>query len=60
MNFERSWRAQGVSPVLRDALVVSAEAVHDVIASPPEGMRNVTEVGEAAGVLARVYGGSLF
>ena len=43
MNFERIWRAQGVSPVLRDALVVSAEAVHDVIVSPPEGMRNVTE-----------------
>ena len=29
--------------MLRDALVVSAEAVHDVIVSPPEGMRNVTE-----------------
>ena len=43
INFERIWRAQGVSPVLRDAFVVSGEAVHDVIVNPPEGMRNVTE-----------------
>ena len=43
INFERIWRAQGISPVLRDAFVVSGEAVHDVIVNPPEGMRNVTE-----------------
>ena len=43
INFERVWRAQGVSPGLRDALVVSAKAVHDVIVNPPAGMRNVTE-----------------
>ncbi len=43
INFERVWQAQGVSPGLRDALVVSAKAVHDVIVDPPEGMRNVTE-----------------
>ena len=43
INFERVWRAQGISPVLRDALVVSAKAAHDVIVDPPEGMRNVTE-----------------
>ena len=29
--------------MLRDAFVVSGEAVHDVIVNPPEGMRNVTE-----------------
>ena len=43
INFERVWRAQGISPGLRDALVVSAQAVHDVIIDPPDGMRNVTE-----------------
>ena len=43
INFERVWRAQGISPVLRDVLVVSAKAAHDVIVDPPEGMRNVTE-----------------
>ena len=43
INFERIWRAQGISPGLGDALVVGAKAVHDVIVDPPEGMRNVTE-----------------
>ena len=43
INFERVWRTQGVSPGLRDALVVSAKAVHGVIVDPPAGMRNVTE-----------------
>ena len=43
INFERVWRTQGISPGLRDTLVVSAKAVHDVIVDPPAGMRNVTE-----------------
>lgn len=43
INFDRVWREQGISPGLRDALVVGAKAVHDVIVDPPEGMRNVTE-----------------
>lgn len=43
INFERIWRAQEVSPGLRDALAVGAEAVHEVIINPPERMRNVTE-----------------
>ena len=56
INFERIWRAQGVSPVLWDALVVSAEAVHDVIVSPPEGMRNVTEWAKQQACWHRVKG----
>ena len=43
INFERVWRAQSITSALRDALVVSAKAVHDVIVDPPESMRNVTE-----------------
>ena len=43
INFERIWRTQGISPVLRNALVISSKSVHDVIIDPPEGMRNVTE-----------------
>ena len=43
INFERIWRAQEISPGLRDALAVGAEAVHEVIVNPPERMRNVTE-----------------
>ena len=43
INFDRVWRAQGISSGLRDTLVVSAKAVHDVIVDPPAGTRNVTE-----------------
>ena len=43
INFERVWRAQGLSPGLREALVMSAKMTHDVIVDPPDGMRNVTE-----------------
>ncbi len=43
INFDRIWRAQEISPTLRESLTISAEAVHDVIVDPPEGMRNVTE-----------------
>ncbi|MDE2837956.1 MAG: AIPR family protein [Chloroflexota bacterium] len=43
INFERIWRAQEISPGLRDALTAGAEAVHEVIVNPPERMRNVTE-----------------
>lgn len=43
INFERIWRAQDMSPGLRDALTVGAKSVHDVIVDPPDGMRNVTE-----------------
>ena len=43
INFDRIWRAQEISSGLREALTVSAKAVHDVIVGPPEGVRNVTE-----------------
>ena len=56
INFERVWRAQGISPGLRDALLVSAEAVHDVIVDPPGGMRNVTEWAKQQACWHRVMG----
>ena len=56
INFGRVWRAQGVTPGLRDALVVSAKAVHDVIVNPPEGMRNVTEWAKQQACWHRVMG----
>ena len=43
INFERVWRGQVISPGLREALAVGAEAVHAVIVDSPESMRNVTE-----------------
>ena len=54
INFERIWRAQGISPVLRDVLVATAKAVHDVIVDPPEGMRNVTEWAKQQACWSRV------
>ena len=54
INFERIWRTQGISPVLRDALVVSAKAVHDVIVDPPDGIRNVTEWAKQQACWSRV------
>ena len=56
INFERVWKAQRISPVLREALAVSAKAVHDVIVDPPEGMRNVTEWAKQQACWHRVMG----
>ncbi|MYC30722.1 MAG: AIPR family protein [Chloroflexi bacterium] len=56
INFEKVWRAQGISPGLRDTLMVSAKAVHDVIVDPPHGMRNVTEWGKQQACWHRVMG----
>ena len=56
INFERVWRAQGISPGLRDTLIVSAKAVHDVIVDPPPGMRNVTEWAKQQACWHRVMG----
>lgn len=43
IDFDRIWRLQDVPSALEAALVLSAETVHEVIVSPPAGMRNVTE-----------------
>ena len=56
INFERTWRAQGISPGLREALVVSAKAVHDVIVDSPDRMRNVTEWAKQQACWSRVMG----
>ena len=56
INFERTWRAQGISPGLREALVVSAKAVHDVMVDPPDRMRNVTEWAKQQACWSRVMG----
>ena len=43
VDFDGVWAAQSMPAPLEDALVELAELVNDVIVSPPEGMRNVTE-----------------
>ena len=54
INFDRIWRAQVISPGLREALTVGAEAVHRVIVDPPGTMRNVTEWGKQQACWNRV------
>ena len=54
INFDRIWRAQVISPGLREALTVGAEAVHGVIVDPPATMRNVTEWGKQQACWNRV------
>ena len=43
IDFDRIWRAQELSPGLRETFSVAAKAVNDVIADAPDSMRNVTE-----------------
>lgn len=54
VNFENIWGSQELPFGLREALVVSAEAVHEVIVDPPEGMRNVTEWAKQQACWSRV------
>ena len=42
-DFDRVWREQALTPRLRQTLTDIAESVHDVIVTPPSGVRNVTE-----------------
>jgi hypothetical protein len=43
IDFDRVWRGQTLPPILHQALVVVAKAVHDVIVAPAPGIKNVTE-----------------
>ena len=43
VDFDGIWRAQGISPHLRDGFTIVAKAVHNVIVEPPDGISNVTE-----------------
>ena len=43
MDFQRIWRRQAPSSAMEEALATVAEAVHDVLITPPPGISNVTE-----------------
>lgn len=43
VDFDAIWRAQGISASMGSAIALVAEAVHDVLVSPPQGISNVTE-----------------
>jgi len=54
VDFEAIWRRQALSQGLEKALVKAAKSAHDVLVSPPEGMRNVTEWAKKQGCWDRV------
>ncbi|MBI2847142.1 MAG: AIPR family protein [Chloroflexi bacterium] len=43
VDFARIWRAQSISPGLREAFTIVAKAVHGVLIDPPSTTQNVTE-----------------
>ncbi len=43
LDFDKVWRNQTMSKVLRQAFEVVSKAVHDVIVQPAPGIKNVTE-----------------
>lgn len=54
VDFDAVWRAQGISESMGAALALVAEAVHDVLVSPPAGISNVTEWAKQQACWARV------
>ena len=43
VDFRRIWRRQGLEPSMEAALVMAAEAVHEILINPSPGISNVTE-----------------
>lgn len=56
VDFQGIWRRQVLPPAMVEALTVVAEAVHDVLINPPEGISNVTEWAKKQACWARVRG----
>lgn len=54
VDFDAIWRAQGISEEMGAALALVAEAVHEVLVSPPAGISNVTEWAKQQACWARV------
>ena len=56
VDFQDIWRLQALPPAMKSALVVVAEAVHDVLVVPPSGISNVTEWAKKQACWSRVSG----
>lgn len=54
VNFEDIWKKQGLTPGLRDALIVAAKAAHEVLVSPSSAGMNVTEWAKQQGCWNRL------
>ena len=56
VDFQGIWRRQALPPAMAAALTEVAEAVHDVLISPPDSISNVTEWAKKQACWARVRG----
>ena len=56
VDFARIWRRQSPGPAMEEAIVTVAEAVHEVLVSPPDGISNVTEWAKRQACWSRVSG----
>lgn len=54
VNFEEIWKKQGLTSGMRDALIVAAQAAHEVLVSPPSPGMNVTEWAKQQGCWNRM------
>lgn len=54
VDFDAIWRVQGISEEMGAALALVAEAVHEVLVSPPAGISNVTEWAKQQACWARI------
>ena len=54
VDFRKIWRRQAIDPVIEEALAAVAEAVHDVLISPPPRISNVTEWAKKEACWSRV------
>ena len=54
VDFQGIWRRQVLPPALAAALTTAAEAVHEVLVNPPDGISNVTEWAKKQACWARV------
>ena len=54
VDFQGIWRRQALPPAMAAALTEVAEAVHDVLISPPDSISNVTEWAKKQACWARV------
>jgi len=43
MDFDDVWKRQDLSPALRETLIATSAAVHEVIVNPDSGIQNITE-----------------
>lgn len=55
IDFEKVWKNQAVSESLRTAMLEFAHKMHEVLLTPPEGIRNISEYAKRASCKDRAW-----